>query len=79
MDDAPKPVTRSSGTVDRAPQTENAPAEVSPWALAGLGMQFFVALLLFVYVGNWMDARSRREPMRLPSGEGRRQADRQPD
>lgn len=31
------------------------PGELSPWALAGLGMQFFAAILFFVYVGSWLD------------------------
>ncbi|HEY0929407.1 MAG TPA: AtpZ/AtpI family protein [Gemmatimonas sp.] len=42
--------------------------EVSPWALAGLGMQFFAAILLFVYVGNWMDRRFDTAPLFLLSG-----------
>lgn len=40
----------------------------SPWALAGLGAQFFGALLLFVYAGNWMDARFGTSPLFLLSG-----------
>jgi hypothetical protein len=40
----------------------------SPWALAGLGMQFFVAVLLFVYAGNWMDARFGTSPLFLLTG-----------
>ena len=37
--------------------------EKSPWALAGLGMQFFVALIAFVYAGNWVDARMGTPPI----------------
>lgn len=44
------------------------PKEQSPWALAGLGAQFFVALILFVYAGNWMDARFRSSPLFLLVG-----------
>jgi len=35
----------------------------TPWALAGLGMQFFLAVLLFAYVGNWMDTRFGTSPL----------------
>jgi hypothetical protein len=42
--------------------------EQSPWALAGLGAQFFAALFAFVYAGNWMDARFHTSPLFLLSG-----------
>ncbi len=42
--------------------------ETSPWALAGLGMQFFVGLLVSVYVGHWLDGRFGTEPMLLLVG-----------
>ncbi len=29
--------------------------DVSPWALAGLGVQFAVALVFFAYAGQWVD------------------------
>ena len=45
-----------------------APPEKSPWALAGLGMQFFVALIAFVYAGNWVDARMGTPPIFLLLG-----------
>lgn len=44
------------------------PREQSPWALAGLGAQFFVALFAFVYAGNWVDARLHSSPLFLLSG-----------
>ncbi len=54
------------------PQGPNPPSPgeetPSPWALAGLGMQFFVAVLLFVYAGNWMDARFGTSPLFLLTG-----------
>ena len=40
----------------------------SPWAVAGLGMQFFLALLAFVYAGNWIDARFGTAPVFLFAG-----------
>lgn len=43
-------------------------AELSPWAVAGLGMQFFAALILFVYAGNWMDTRFGSSPICLLIG-----------
>lgn len=42
--------------------------DVSPWALAGLGMQFFVAILLFVYAGTWLDRRLGTSPLFLLGG-----------
>ena len=39
------------------------PGEQSPWALAGLGMQFFAAILLFVFAGNWLDRRFDTSPL----------------
>ncbi|MCA0377251.1 MAG: AtpZ/AtpI family protein [Gemmatimonadetes bacterium] len=42
--------------------------DVSPWALAGLGMQFFVAILLFVTLGNWLDRRAGTAPLFLLAG-----------
>lgn len=42
--------------------------EVSPWALAGLGTQFFASILLFVWVGNWLDRRFDCAPLFLLSG-----------
>ena len=44
------------------------PGERSPWALAGLGMQFFLALLLFVYAGAWLDRRFDVSPLFLLLG-----------
>ncbi len=43
-------------------------AETSPWALAGLGMQFFVALIAFAYAGNWIDHRFGTSPIFLLGG-----------
>jgi F0F1-type ATP synthase assembly protein I len=44
------------------------PGERSPWALAGLGMQFFASILLFVYAGNWLDRRFDTSPLFLLGG-----------
>lgn len=40
----------------------------SPLALAGLGAQFFGALLVFVYAGNWLDTRLGTSPLCLLTG-----------
>ncbi|GAB1344645.1 AtpZ/AtpI family protein [Gemmatimonas sp.] len=52
------------------PARDSKPAsdEVSPWALAGLGTQFFASILLFVWVGNWLDRRFDVAPLCLLSG-----------
>ncbi len=42
--------------------------EQSPWALAGLGVQFFASILIFVYVGNWLDRRFNTAPVFLLGG-----------
>lgn len=49
-------------------QKPSAPPETSPWAVAGLGMQFFVALIAFVYLGNWVDRRLGTAPIFLLFG-----------
>ncbi len=55
-----------------SPRSQNREPElvqdVSPLALAGLGMQFFVAILLFLYVGNWLDRRLGSSPLFLLAG-----------
>ena len=54
---------------EKPTRDSKAPAdEVSPWALAGLGMQFFASILLFVWVGNWLDRRFDTAPLWLLSG-----------
>lgn len=42
--------------------------EQSPWALAGLGIQFFASILFFVYVGGWLDRRLNSSPLFLLGG-----------
>ncbi len=42
--------------------------EISPWSLAGLGVQFAVALVLFGYAGQWVDARLNSAPWFLLLG-----------
>jgi F0F1-type ATP synthase assembly protein I len=44
------------------------PREQSPWALAGLGVQFFASILLFVYAGTWLDRRFDSSPVFLLGG-----------
>jgi hypothetical protein len=44
------------------------PGAVSPWALAGLGIQFAVALVLFGYAGQWVDQRLNSAPVGLLTG-----------
>jgi hypothetical protein len=50
-----------SPTPPRAPDD----GEVSPWALAGLGMQFAVALVAFGYLGRFVDERFGTAPFGL--------------
>ncbi len=58
MDSPERPTRDSKPTSD----------EVSPWALPGLGTQFFASILLFVWVGNWLDRRFDSAPLFLLSG-----------
>jgi F0F1-type ATP synthase assembly protein I len=44
------------------------PGEVSPWALAGLGVQFAVALVGFGYIGQWVDQQFHSSPVGLLTG-----------
>jgi F0F1-type ATP synthase assembly protein I len=59
-----------SGAGGDASGKDGAPkaGERSPWALAGLGVQFFAALVLFVYAGSWMDSRFDTSPLFLLLG-----------
>jgi F0F1-type ATP synthase assembly protein I len=55
--------------IPRAPLRDSEPpGEVSPWALAGLGMQFFMAILVFLYAGTWLDRRFGTAPLFLLGG-----------
>ena len=58
--------------MDDEPKSQTPPpkpdGEQSPWAVAGLGMQFFVGLYVFVYVGNWMDTRWHTSPLFILAG-----------
>lgn len=53
---------------DRPPQPKSPDSDVSPWALAGLGVQFAVALVLFGFLGQWVDARLGSAPFALLFG-----------
>jgi F0F1-type ATP synthase assembly protein I len=44
------------------------PREQSPWALAGLGLQFFGAIMMFVYAGTWLDRRLDTSPLCVLGG-----------
>lgn len=50
------------------PRERSPDGEVSPWALAGLGAQFFAAIFLFVTAGNWLDRRFGTSPWGLLGG-----------
>jgi F0F1-type ATP synthase assembly protein I len=59
-----------SGADGRGSGKDGSPkaGEHSPWALAGLGVQFFAALILFVYAGSWLDDRFGLSPLFLLLG-----------
>lgn len=56
------------GGANRPPERDRSARDGSPWALAGLGMQFFASLLLFVYGGAWLDRRMDSSPLFLLLG-----------
>lgn len=44
------------------------PTPVSPTELAGFGVQFVVSVLLFIWLGRWLDARLHTAPLLLILG-----------
>ena len=46
----------------------NPDSEISPWSLAGLGVQFAVALVLFGFAGQWLDRKFGSTPWFLLLG-----------
>ena len=53
---------------DRPPKPLTPDTDVNPWALAGLGVQFAVALVFFGYLGQWVDAHLGSAPFALLFG-----------
>ncbi len=54
--------------VKRSSTPKTPDSDVSPWSLAGLGVQFAVALVLFGYLGQWLDQRLGTAPLFLLTG-----------
>ena len=54
--------------VKRSSTPKTPDSDVSPWSLAGLGVQFAVALVLFGYLGQWLDQRFGTAPLFLLTG-----------
>jgi hypothetical protein len=50
------------------PSSPKPEPEISPWSLAGLGVQFAVALVFFGYAGQWLDQRLNSAPAFLLIG-----------
>ncbi len=65
--DAPSPGPVGTPPATGLPRARE-PGEVSPWALAGLGVQFAVALVFFGYAGQWVDQRLNTAPVFLLTG-----------
>lgn len=57
---------------DQAPRdTRNEPGrtdELSAGSYGGLGLQFLVGIILFLYIGKWIDAKLGTSPVFLISG-----------
>lgn len=53
---------------DRESERLKHAAGVSPSDFAGLGLQFVLAILLFLFAGKWVDARLGTEPVFLIVG-----------
>jgi ATP synthase protein I len=63
------PRGRSGGSSDER-RARGEPEDAGPSAAtyAGLGLQFLAAILLFLYVGRWLDARLGTSPWLLIAG-----------
>jgi ATP synthase protein I len=57
-DPAPRGTGKEPGRTD----------ELSAGAYAGLGLQFLVGIILFLYLGKWIDAKLGSSPVFLISG-----------
>ena len=65
------PPRDSSGNTPERRKTPRSPAPVEgpgPAAYAGFGLQFVIALLVFLYLGQWVDRKLGTEPVFLIIG-----------
>ena len=63
------PNSRDSGQSKRDPGGSPAkPSSPDTAGLAGMGIQFLVAILLFLFIGRWLDARLGTAPWLLILG-----------
>jgi F0F1-type ATP synthase assembly protein I len=65
MDPNPQDSRQQKRDLGGSPAT---PASPDTAGLAGLGIQFLVAILLFLFVGRWLDARLGTAPWLLIAG-----------
>jgi ATP synthase protein I len=54
--------------MDEQKQDSRGPSADSPAALAGMGVQFLVAILLCLFAGRWLDGKLGTDPLLMVLG-----------
>ena len=56
---------------DQRPRTGESPSELRAWRkLAGVGFEFIVAILMFGFLGRWIDSKAGTGPWLMVAGFG---------
>ena len=68
MDRSPQDSGSSGQGNGKSPRKGSSPEELDTSRLAGMGVQFLVAILLFLFIGKWLDSRLGTSPWLLILG-----------
>jgi F0F1-type ATP synthase assembly protein I len=68
MDRSPQDSGASGKGTGESPSKASGGGDLDTSSLAGLGVQFIVAILLFLFIGKWLDSRLGTSPWLLILG-----------
>lgn len=68
MDRSPQDLKSSGQGTGESPKKGSNDAELDTSRLAGMGVQFLIAILLFLFIGKWLDSRLGTSPWLLILG-----------